>query len=99
MKRREKQKSAVALRYKPKKDPAPKVVAKGKGKLAEKIIEIARKLKKGSIIGIIVREDRMILPGGETTIEAGDHVIVITHRDLLPNIASLFKPRGLFSRR
>lgn len=42
MKRRETQKSAVALRYKPKKDPAPTVVAKGKGKLAEKIIELAR---------------------------------------------------------
>ena len=65
----------------------------------QKIIKIARKLKKGSIIGIIVREDRMILPGGETTIESGDHVIVITHRKLLPNIASLFKPRSLFSRR
>ena len=64
----------------------------------QKIIKIARKLKKGSIIGIIVREDRMILPGGETTIESGDHVIVITHRKLLPNIANLFKPRGLFSR-
>lgn len=42
MKRRKTQKSAVALRYKPKKDPAPKVVAKGKGKLAEKIIALAK---------------------------------------------------------
>ena len=33
---------AVALRYDHLKDPAPRVVAKGKGRVAEKIIEIAR---------------------------------------------------------
>ena len=35
-------KKAVALKYRPKIDSAPKVIAKGQGKLAEKIIEIAR---------------------------------------------------------
>lgn len=39
---REKQKSAVAVKYRPGLDNAPKVLAKGKGKIAEKIIEIAR---------------------------------------------------------
>jgi flagellar biosynthesis protein len=34
---------ASALRYDPKKNGAPVLVAKGRGKLAEKIIEIARK--------------------------------------------------------
>ena len=34
---------AVALKYDRKKDDAPKVTAKGKGKVAEKIIELARK--------------------------------------------------------
>ena len=33
---------AVALRYEPKKDQAPKLVGKGRGHLAEKIIELAR---------------------------------------------------------
>lgn len=33
---------ATALRYKPSEDQAPKVVAKGSGKLAERIIAIAR---------------------------------------------------------
>lgn len=33
---------AVALKYDRKKDDAPKVVAKGKGKIAEKIIELAK---------------------------------------------------------
>ncbi len=42
MKTGKRQKKAVALKYQPKKDNAPKVIAKGKGKVAEKIIEIAR---------------------------------------------------------
>ncbi len=33
---------AVALRYDKDKDHAPKVIAKGKGKIAEKILEIAK---------------------------------------------------------
>jgi len=36
------QKKAVALKYNKDKDRAPKVVAKGKGYIAEKIIEAAR---------------------------------------------------------
>jgi len=39
---RNRQKKAVALQYQPKLDNAPKVIAKGKGQVAEKIIEIAR---------------------------------------------------------
>jgi flagellar biosynthesis protein len=42
MKTGKRQKKAVALKYQPKKDNSPKVIAKGKGKVAEKIIEIAR---------------------------------------------------------
>ena len=42
MKTRKSQKKAIALKYQPKSDNAPKVTAKGKGKVAEKIIEIAR---------------------------------------------------------
>ena len=33
----------MALKYRPKSDSAPKITAKGKGKLAEKIVEIAKK--------------------------------------------------------
>lgn len=36
-------KKAVALKYDRKESGAPKVTAKGKGKVAEKIIELARK--------------------------------------------------------
>jgi flagellar biosynthesis protein len=40
--KKDKPNSAVALKYQPETDNAPKVVAKGHGKLAEKIIEIAK---------------------------------------------------------
>ena len=39
---RKKQDMAVALKYQPKTGNAPRVTAKGKGKVAEKIIEIAK---------------------------------------------------------
>lgn len=43
MKTKSRQKrTAVGLKYQPKLDNAPRVIAKGKGKVAEKIIEIAR---------------------------------------------------------
>jgi len=35
-------KEAVALKYNPQEDQAPKVIAKGKGLIAEKIISIAK---------------------------------------------------------
>ena len=42
MKKMEKNPKAVALAYKPGSDRAPKVTAKGRGKMAERIIELAR---------------------------------------------------------
>jgi flagellar biosynthesis protein len=46
---------AVALRYKPEKARAPKLVAKGQGYLAEKILELARQHH------IPVRDDKNLL--------------------------------------
>ncbi len=63
-----------------------------------KVRNIATKLKKGSIIGIIVRDNRLIIPEGETVVEANDHIIVITHHHNLGTVARLFKPRGWFNR-
>ena len=56
--------------------------------------KMARKLKKGSIIGVIVRGESMILPDGETILETGDHVIMITRHSNLPTIGKLFKPKS-----
>jgi len=38
----DKKRKAVALRYDSSKDQAPKIVAKGKGQLAERIIQVAQ---------------------------------------------------------
>ena len=63
-----------------------------------RVKEIATKLKKGSIIGVIVRDESLIIPEGETEIKTGDHIIVITHQKNLEYVAKLFKPHRLFSR-
>ncbi len=52
MRKRKKGKKAVALRYNPQKDNAPRVTAKGQGKIAQKIIETAKKA------GVPVKEER-----------------------------------------
>jgi flagellar biosynthesis protein len=46
---------AVALHYQPRKDKAPKIVAKGQGYVAEKILELARQHD------IPIREDKNLL--------------------------------------
>ena len=50
-----KRRAAVALRYKMNEDPAPKLVAKGAGKIAEKIIQAARDA------GVPIHEDPDLL--------------------------------------
>ena len=55
MTEKENRKQAVALRYRPDKDTAPRVAAKGSGLIAEKIIELAREH------GIPVKDDPDLL--------------------------------------
>ncbi|WP_456432378.1 EscU/YscU/HrcU family type III secretion system export apparatus switch protein [Thermosulfuriphilus sp.] len=50
-----KRNKAVALKYRPQKDQAPRVVAKGAGLLAEKILEAARQA------GVPIREEPDLL--------------------------------------
>ena len=52
---REKQHKAAALSYEPMQDNAPKIVASGKGYVAEKIIELAREH------GIPLHQDRSLV--------------------------------------
>ncbi len=54
-KRKISRKAAVALRYDKKSMPAPLVVAKGRGVVAEKLIELARKN------GVPILEDRLLV--------------------------------------
>jgi len=46
---------AAALRYAREKDPAPRLVAKGRGAVADRILEVARRH------GIPIREDRDLI--------------------------------------
>lgn len=63
-----------------------------------KVRDVGVKIRRGSIIGVIVREGRMMLPDGNTIIEANDHIIVITRHDNLDTISKFFKPSGFFVR-
>ncbi len=51
----DKRKKVAALKYKPNEDTAPKVVAKGSGWLADKIIEVAKENH------IPLKEDRQLV--------------------------------------
>jgi flagellar biosynthesis protein len=48
-------KKAAALKYRQGEDSAPKVIAKGRGKVADKILEVAR------LCQIPIREDRELV--------------------------------------
>lgn len=52
---KEEGKKAVALKYEPTKDSAPKVVAKGRGYVAERIIEVAKEH------GVPLKEDTTLV--------------------------------------
>lgn len=52
---KEESKKAIALKYKPEKDKAPKIVAKGRGYIADKIVEIAKQH------GVPLREDQALV--------------------------------------
>ena len=52
---KERSKKTAALRYRQNEDSAPKVVAKGRGKVAEKILEVAEHYN------IPIREDKALV--------------------------------------
>jgi flagellar biosynthesis protein len=56
MKKRSRKNSAVSVKYRPESDSAPRVTAKGKGKIAEKIIKIAKEHN------IYIHEDLNFIP-------------------------------------
>jgi flagellar biosynthesis protein len=52
---KERSKKAAALKYRQGEDSAPKVIAKGRGKVADKILEVAR------LCHIPIKEDRELV--------------------------------------
>jgi trk system potassium uptake protein TrkA len=55
--------------------------------------KVWNKLRRGAIIGMIIRGDRMIIPDGETIIEANDHVITVAYTRFVSSIRKLFKEK------
>jgi trk system potassium uptake protein TrkA len=55
--------------------------------------KVWRKIQGKAIIGIIIRENEMIIPGGDTALEPDDHVIIIAYSRSVAGINKLFKAR------
>ena len=53
-----------------------------------------KKLRSGALIGIIIRDDRMLIPDGESVIQPEDHVIIVAYTKTLPSVRKLFKARN-----
>jgi trk system potassium uptake protein TrkA len=52
-------------------------------------------LPRGALIGALVRDQEVIVPGRETTVEDGDHAIVVAQSSAIPAVEDLFRgPRG-----
>ncbi|MEW6444138.1 MAG: Trk system potassium transporter TrkA [bacterium] len=47
-------------------------------------------MPKGAIIGVIVRGEEVVIPGGEDHLELGDHVIVFTLPEAIARVGSFF---------
>jgi len=55
--------------------------------------KIWKKVRSGALIGIIHRNNKMIIPDGETIFEPNDHVISIAYTKFVSQIQKLFKSR------
>lgn len=82
------------------------VIADGKGEVLEltahfKGSKSERKIKnlglpRGVVIGAVVREEEVIIPTGETTLEDGDDVILFTLPENLEKVEGLFRKPDAF---
>ena len=48
-----------------------------------------RYLKKGVLLAAIARENKIIIPGGLTTIQEGDHVVVVTKSQVFDDLTDI----------
>lgn len=77
-------KSAVALGYDMQKDSAPKVIAKGQGELAERIIAIAKENK------IVVHQDPLLLES-LYRIEVGEEIPAKLYQTVAEVLAFVYR--------
>lgn len=78
---------AVALGYNAEKNAAPKVLAKGVGELAEKIVEIAKKNK------IIVQEDPLLFDS-LYRLEVGEEIPTRLYQVIAELLAYVYRVNG-----
>jgi len=51
------------------------------------------KLPKNTVIGAVIRQDKVIIPNGHTIIEANDHVLLVSQGNNLKEVEKLFEVR------
>ena len=53
------------------------------------------KLRKGILIAVIVRGNKVIIPEGSTTLERGDNVIVVARNSGILDLNDIYESGGL----
>lgn len=56
--------------------------------------QLDKLFKKSIIIGCVIRQSEVIIPQGNTVIEKGDEVMVLSNKDNAKLVKKLFKPEG-----
>jgi trk system potassium uptake protein TrkA len=70
------------------------IIPEGSEAVGAPLKDLWKKLRKGALIGILIRGDTMTIPDGETVMEPGDHVITIAYAKFLPRIRRMFNIDG-----
>ena len=79
---------AVALAYRPEEGGAPRVLAKGRGKVAEKIREIAREHR------VPIRENKPLARSLYKSVKVGDEIPAELYEAVAVILAEIFRLRG-----
>ncbi len=53
-------------------------------------------LPRGTVVGALVREDDVVIPGGDTVVKNGDHLILFTLPERIPVIEEIFPSPGAY---
>ncbi|MFY9271492.1 MAG: NAD-binding protein, partial [Thermacetogeniaceae bacterium] len=56
------------------------------------------KLPKGTLVGAIMRGKKVIIPGGNDLIKAGDRLTLFTVPENIPRLGAFFEPRRIIKR-
>ncbi|MCD6118562.1 Trk system potassium transporter TrkA [bacterium] len=75
-----------------------RIVVKPKSKITKRPLKDI-KLPSGILIAAVIRGDEIIIPYGDTTIEGGDHIIIITTRETVSVIKRLVGGIDMITRR